>query len=223
MISLFVESASTYANSIDNVILLIFLIVTFWGGVALAVMFTFLWMFREREGVKPEYITGKEKHLKRWITLPHWVIIACDGLIIFGAIQVWYHVKQQKPAAEQVVRITGTQWTWLFQHPGPDGELDTDDDIRTADDLHVMVDTVYHFQLEATDVMHSFSVPVFRLKQDAVPGRRILGWFEPTKAGEYDIQCTEMCGIGHGLMQGRIHIETPEEHQAWMASMALRN
>ena len=87
-------------------------------------------------------------------------------------------------------------------------------------ELHVEVGTLYHYKLESLDVLHNFSVPVFRLKQDAIPGRVITGWFEPTLAGEYDIQCAEICGIGHGLMGARIHIETPEQHAAWMASHA---
>jgi cytochrome c oxidase subunit 2 len=57
---------------------------------------------------------------------------------------------------------------------------------------------------------------MFRLKQDAIPGRVITGWFKATKVGEHDIQCAEICGIGHGLMAGRIHVESPEEHAAWM-------
>jgi cytochrome c oxidase subunit 2 len=105
-------------------------------------------------------------------------------------------------------------------HPGPDNKLDTADDIATVDTLHVEVDRLYHFKLEARDVMHSFSVPVFRLKQDAVPGRVITGWFEPTKTGTYDIQCAEMCGVGHGLMPGRIVIDSPAAHAAWMAKNA---
>ena len=132
-------------------------------------------------------------------------------------------------------------WTWLLGgsiflsvvavsllkgrlgQPGPDGELDTADDIRTVDDLHIEVGKTYHFELQSTDVMHSFSVPVFRLKQDAVPGRTINGWFKATKTGEFDIQCAEMCGIGHGIMAGRIHIESAEDHQKWMASKASDN
>jgi cytochrome c oxidase subunit 2 len=66
-------------------------------------------------------------------------------------------------------------------------------------------------------VVHSFSVPVFRLKQDAVPGRTITGWFRPTQTGEFDIQCAEICGIGHGVMGARIHIESESEHATWMA------
>jgi cytochrome c oxidase subunit 2 len=70
--------------------------------------------------------------------------------------------------------------------------------------------------LESKDVIHSFFVPVFRLKQDAIPGRTINGWFKPTKTGTYDILCAEICGIGHGLMGGRIVIESPEQHAAWV-------
>ena len=69
-------------------------------------------------------------------------------------------------------------------------------------------------------MLHNFSVPVFRLKQDAIPGRVITGWFEATGTGSYDIQCAEICGYGHGLMVGRIVIETPEQHAAWMAEHA---
>jgi len=66
------------------------------------------------------------------------------------------------------------------------------------------------------DVVHSFAVPAFRLKQDALPGRTIIGWFRPNRVGTYDIQCTQMCGIGHGLMAGRIIVETPQDHAAWL-------
>lgn len=101
-------------------------------------------------------------------------------------------------------------------HPGADGLLDTDDDIKTVDELHIVAKQVYHYKLEARDVMHSFSVPVFRLKQDAVPGRVITGWFEANQTGEFDIQCAEMCGIGHGLMPARVVIESPAAHKAWI-------
>jgi len=69
-------------------------------------------------------------------------------------------------------------------------------------------------------VLHSFSIPVFRLKQDAVPGRVITGWFKPTRTGTYDIQCAEMCGAGHGLMPARVIIESADEHAKWMAANA---
>lgn len=222
MIWTFIEQASTYAHEIDNVIDLIGVMTTFWWALTTGVFFWFIWRYRYREGVPSQYITGKEKHLKRWINLPHYAIILCDMVVIVAAVRVWYMVKQDLPVSEDMrtVRLVGQQWAWSFQHPGPDGELDTDDDIKTVDELHITVDTIYHYKLESRDVMHSFSVPVFRLKQDALPGRVITGWWEATKTGEWDIQCAEMCGIGHGIMAARIFVETPEEHEAWMQAHA---
>jgi cytochrome c oxidase subunit 2 len=136
-------------------------------------------------------------------------------VIIIAAVRVWVTVKQTMPPAQETVRVIGQQWAWSFVHPGPDGKLDTADDIKTVDELHVKVNTVYHFKLEARDVLHSFSVPVFRLKQDAIPGRVITGWFKATKLGVHDIQCAEICGIGHALMPARIYIQSKGDYQEW--------
>jgi cytochrome c oxidase subunit 2 len=146
--------------------------------------------------------------------------LVCDVFIIVFAVMTWYNVKQNLPPAEQTVRVIGQQWAWTFVHPGPDGKLDTADDITKINELHVQVDTLYHYKLESKDVLHDFSVPVFRLKQDAIPGRVITGWFEPTLTGEYDIQCAEICGVGHGLMGARIFIESAAEHMAWNESQS---
>jgi cytochrome c oxidase subunit 2 len=217
MIEQFVPAASTFAGEIDGLITLIFVLVGFWLVVSEVVFFGLIFRFRKKEGTPAEYITGDEKHIKRWITYPHMLVLVCDIFIVVGAVRVWYDVKQVLPEAEQTVRITGQQWAWSFVHPGPDGQLDTSDDIATVDELHLQVDTLYHYKLDARDVLHSFSVPAFRLKQDAVPGRVITGWFEPTLTGTFDLQCAEICGIGHGLMVARIVVESPEEHAAWMA------
>ena len=115
------------------------------------------------------------------------------------------------------VRVVAQQWAWSFVHPGADNKLDTSDDIKTVDELHVKVGQTYHFKLESRDVLHSFSVPVFRLKQDVIPGRIITGWFTPTRVGVHDIQCAEICGIGHALMPARIYIHSQSDYDAWEA------
>jgi len=209
--------ASSYAASIDGLILLILVLVGFWFILAEGIFFWLIWRFRAKPGVKSQYITGKEKHLKRWITIPHALVLLCDVFIIIGAVRVWYDIKQHLPEPDYTVRVTGQQWAWVFQHPGADGELDTADDIYTTDDLYVENDRTYHFQLTSRDVLHDFSVPVFRIKQDAIPGRTITGWFHPIRTGTHDIQCAEICGIGHGVMAGRIHVQTASEHAAWIA------
>jgi cytochrome c oxidase subunit 2 len=220
MIERYVIAASTYAHDIDFVFTLIFALVGFWFIVSEVVFFGLIFRFRKRDGVRAEYITGEEKHQKRWITIPHLMVLVCDVFIIIFAVMAWYKVKQDLPPAEQTVRVIGQQWAWTFVHPGPDAKLGTADDISKVNELHVQVDTLYHYKLESKDVLHDFSVPVFRLKQDAIPGRVITGWFEPTRTGVHDIQCAEICGIGHGLMGARIFIESPEEHAAWVGSQA---
>ncbi|MDA0327718.1 MAG: cytochrome C oxidase subunit II [Gemmatimonadetes bacterium] len=210
--------ASSYASSIDGLILLVAVFVGVGFIVAEGMFFWLIWKFRARPGEKSQYLTGSEKHVKRWITIPHGLVLICDVFIIIGSVRVWYDVKQHLPEADSTIRIIGQQWAWTFQHPGADNELDTDDDTFTVGDLHVEVEKTYHFRLESRDVLHSFSVPVFRLKQDAIPGRSITGWFRPTVTGEYDVQCAEICGIGHGVMAARIHIEDANQHAAWLSS-----
>jgi cytochrome c oxidase subunit 2 len=217
MIERYVEALSTYATDIDNLIWLITVLVGFWFILCESVFFYFIIRFRAKEGVRAEYITGEEKSQKRWISYPHLLVLVCDLFIVVGAVRVWYEVKQHLPEPYQTVRVVGQQWAWSFVHPGSDGKLGTDDDIKTVDELHIEVDKVYHYKLEARDVLHSFSVPVFRLKQDAIPGRVITGWFEATGTGTHDIQCAEICGIGHGVMAGRIVIESAEQHAAWIS------
>jgi cytochrome c oxidase subunit 2 len=216
MLERFLTGASTYSQSIDHLIFLIAALVGFWLIVAEVFLFWLIFKYRQREGRASAYVTGEEKHLKRWITVPHMLVIACDVLIIIGAVKVWIDVKQTMPPAEQTVRVFAQQWAWSFQDPGPDGSLDTADDILTVGNLHVKVNTTYHFELRSRDVVHSFCVPSFRLKQDAVPGRVIAGWFRATRPGTYDIQCTQMCGIGHSLMAGRVIVETSEQHASWI-------
>jgi cytochrome c oxidase subunit II len=209
-------SAGSFSGEIDGLIWLVTVVVGFWFIAAQGMFFWLIFRFRARPGVPAQYVTGKEPHLKRWINIPHFLVIVCDVVIIVAAVRVWVAVKQTLPPVDEQVRVIGQQWAWTFVQPGADGKLDTPDDIVTTDDLHVEVGKTCQFLLESKDVLHSFSVPVFRLKQDVVPGRTITGWFKPVKTGTYDIQCAEICGIGHGVMSGRIHIETAAEHAAWV-------
>jgi cytochrome c oxidase subunit 2 len=212
-----VPVASSFAGDIDALIALVTALVGFWALLSYAAFFFLIFRYREQEGRRGQYVTGEEKNLKRWISYPHAAIIFCDLVIVFMAIMVWHNIKQRLPDADSTVRVVAQQWAWNFVHPGPDNALDTEDDIVSFNELHVEQGRTYHYELISKDVLHDFSVPVFRLKQDAIPGRVMEGWFEPTRAGQYDIQCAEMCGIGHGIMGARIFVETPEEHATWMS------
>ena len=220
MLERYLTAASTYAHSIDHLFILIAVLVGFWLVVAEVVLFVFIFKYREKEGRPTRHITGEEKELHRWVTIPHMLVILCDIVILIPAIIVWYNIKQAQPPADRTIRVYAQQWAWSFQDPGPDGIFDTADDIRTVGALHVAINTTYHFELMSRDVVHSFAIPSFRLKQDALPGRTITGWFRPNRLGTYDIQCTQMCGMGHALMAGRIIVETQQEHAAWLMQQA---
>ena len=185
------------------------------------IFFWLMWRFRKRPGVPGQYVTGKEKHLKRWINVPHSLVLVCDVVIVVAAIKVWVHVKQTLPPADRTVRVVGQQWAWTFTDPGPDGLLDTPDDVRTTDQMDLEVGKTYHFLLESKDVLHSFFIPAFRLKQDAVPGRTYTGWFRPMQTGTYDISCAQICGVGHGVMGARLQVSSAADHAAWLKAHAL--
>jgi cytochrome c oxidase subunit 2 len=216
MLDWLVPQASTSAQQIDWLFTVILVTVGFWFLVAQAVLFTFLVRFRRRPGVSALYITGEKPEEKRWISRPHALVIVCDVFLIASALWVWKAIKQDQPPADERVRIVAQQWAWLFVHPGEDGKLDTPDDVTTVNELHVKTDTTYQFELTSKDVVHSFSVPAFRLKQDAVPGRVVTGWFRPIRTGTFDIQCAEICGIGHALMPARLVVESRERYVAWL-------
>ena len=209
-------SASTYAGDINRLFDVITLLVGIPFLVASYLFFAFIFRFKAKSGQKAMYITGTEHQYMKWIHRAHVPVLVFDVIIVVMAVNVWYKVKQDLPEASSTVRVIAQQWAWSFVHPGPDNVLDTADDITTVNELHVAANTLYHFKLESLDVLHNFSVPVFRLKQDAIPGRVITGWFEPTMTGTFDIQCAEICGIGHGLMPAKIVIESSEQHAAWV-------
>ena len=161
-------------------------------------------------------------------------------LISMGAV-VWARVHQPAPANALVVEVRAEQFGWLFRYPGADGTfarvdpalinsrtnplgLDpTDaagrDDIVTRE-LHLVTNRPVHVRLRAKDVLHSFFVPAFRVKQDAVPGMTVDVVFTPTKNGTYEIACAELCGVGHYIMRGKITVGPRQAFDTWLASQA---
>lgn len=216
MPDVYLPQASSYAGQIDNLILLIAVIVMGWFFAAQAIFFYFILKFRAKEGQKSLYIDGYNPQHKRWITYPHNAVLVFDVIILVFAVKAWNHIKIDQPEPNDVVKVIGQRWSWTFVHSGADGKLDTNDDIKTAHELHVKVNDIVRFEGQSKDVLHSFSVPVFRLKQDVIPGRVNSGWFQATMPGTYDIQCTEICGIGHGAMAARIVVESEEDHAKWI-------
>ena len=209
------EAASSYAGELDNLISIISWIVGVWFVLVQAVLFTFLIRYRRRGGRRAAYLPGRSLRAMSWVLVPCAIILGFDLVIDAASAPVWDKIKIDLPPHDELVRIQGAQWMWQFTYPGPDGLLDTQDDFVSME-LHVPVGKVVLFELTAKDVLHSFWVPQLRLKQDAVPGRTINGWFRTTKEGDWEVICAEICGILHTNMKAMIHSESPEKYQSWV-------
>ena len=215
-----IKGVSSYAADIDGLFWLVTALIGFWFIVAQGIVIYFALKYRRKEGVKAAYITGKTWRELSWVFIPVVLVVMCDGWIDVATASVWHSVKETLPTADHKVGVMGQQWAWTFRHEGPDRKLGTPDDIVTVDDLHVVVNKVIHVDLQSKDVLHSFSIPVMRFKQDTIPGRSITGWFKPTVPGVYDVQCAEICGLGHGYMAARITVQTQADYEAWMKAVA---
>lgn len=214
----FLPQASSYAGDIDFLIGLVAVIVMGWFFAAQALFFGFVIKFREQPGRRALDIDGLSPRHMRWVSYPHYAVLVFDVIILVFALKVWTHIKIELPPANDKVVVVAQRWAWTFVHQGPDHTLGTPDDIKTAGELHVKVGDVVHFVGKSKDTLHSFSIPAFRLKQDLIPGREMTGWFKAEKTGTFDIQCVEICGIGHGMMAAQIVVDTPAQYNAWMAA-----
>lgn len=130
------------------------------------------------------------------------------------ALGVGASPKNTGQPADLVVNITGLQYAWIFNYP---------ESGVSSGELHLPVDQDVQLKISASDVIHAFWLPEFRLKQDAIPGRPSQLRFTPNKVGEYHIVCAELCGAYHGAMQSVAIVQTQEEFNSWLQSQQVAN
>ena len=138
-----------------------------------------------------------------WTVIP---LLLTLGIFASGA-HIYYDL-QTPPAGALVINVVGKQWMWKAQHPQGNREIN---------ELHIPVGRAIKLTLASEDVIHSFYIPAFRVKQDVVPGRFVTEWFKPTKVGTYHLFCAELCGSDHSLMTGTIHVLGPEQYADWLS------
>lgn len=167
-------------------------------------------------------------------------LVAEGGVVVIG-VPVWNeYYRAEVPEDAVTVEVLAQQFVWNFRYPGPDGEFGrTDpslyddvtnpvgidpsdpagaDDIVMINNLYLPSDEMVHLVMKSRDVIHSFFLPHFRVKQDAVPGMSIDVRFTPTRTGDFDIACTELCGLAHYRMQAFLHVLPRAEFDGWLAS-----
>ncbi len=210
------EGVSSYSGKIDG---LFHLILWITGTIFVVVEFLllfFIFRYRHREGRRARYTHGNNRLEVTWTIIPAFI---CVVLALLSR-RAWAEIKQQLPHDAMEIEITAEQFAWNIRYPGPDGKFGTADDIVTLNQLHFPVGRPVVATLRSKDVIHSFFLPEFRVKQDAVPGMSTRIWFDATRVGHWEIACAELCGLGHYRMKGFVTVETPEEFQKWLAEQA---
>lgn len=211
------EPASGLGSEIDSIYYLI-LVIT--GAIFLLVevaLLVFLVRFRRREGRQAAYTHGHTKLEVVWTLIPFVLVM----VIAIASTNVWLEAKaaERTRVAESALplRVTAKQFEWNVTYPGPDERLDTEDDFVKRNQLHLAVGRDVRIELTSEDVIHSFFVPDFRVKQDAVPGMLIPVWFQPTRTGEFPLGCAELCGLGHYRMKGSVTVHERDAFDRWVA------
>jgi cytochrome c oxidase subunit II len=208
------ENVSTYGQEIDWLFHLIYYITGVTFILVFATMLAFIVMYRDRPGRKARYTHGNTTLEIVWTVVPALILV----ILTLLSVPAWSKIKMHMPDTDFEVLVTAKQFNWQITYPGPDGKLGTADDKTLLDEMHVPVNKVVRVHLKSQDVIHSFFVPQFRMKQDAVPGREIRQWFEATKPGKYELPCAELCGFGHSGMRGWIYVHTADEYAKWAAA-----
>jgi cytochrome c oxidase subunit 2 len=207
------ENVSTYGRDIDWLFELIYWITGVTFILVTVTMIAFLVMYRDRPGRRARYTHGSTPLEIAWTVVPALILV----VLTFLSAPAWSRIKMSVPPSDFAIEVTAKQFNWQVVYPGGDGKFGTADDKSFLDEIHVPVNKVVHVNLKSVDVIHSFFVPQFRMKQDAVPGRAIMQWFEATKPGKYELPCAELCGFGHSGMKGWVYVHTADEYKKWAA------
>jgi cytochrome c oxidase subunit 2 len=198
------QGADTAARHTDILFTAMLLLCGFVALAVLVLLVLFCVRYRERSPAEHEIVERKLGIELAWTLIP---------LGLFVCIFVWagYDFVQlyRPPPDAQPVYVVAKQWMWKLEHRNGKREIN---------ELHVPLGQPVRLIMTSQDVIHSFYVPAFRLKQDVVPGRYTGLWFKATRLGEFHLFCSEYCGSEHSRMIGRIIVMTPADYARWLAS-----
>jgi cytochrome c oxidase subunit 2 len=199
---LFPEQASTAAPRVDALYSFLWWVTGFFTILIFVLIVFFALKYRRRNKLTPGEV-GTSYTLEMAYTIIPFVIAM---VIFFWGAKVYFYI-YRPPKDALSVHVIGRQWMWKIQHENGRREINS---------LHVPRNQPVVLTLASQDVIHSFFIPAFRVKVDAVPGRYTKMWFTATKAGTYKLFCTEYCGTLHSGMIGTVTVMEPEEYQAWL-------
>ena len=205
-------AASAQAGPIDWMWNLQVIAMSFLFALIVAPMIYSLVVFRRRKGdtTDAQHIEGNTTLEIAWTVAP---LVAVVAFAYLGAVNLSDTLRADPNA--MVVKVTGIQWSWKFEYPPIDGIT------IASDELHLPVGKQVLLQMTSSDVIHSFWVPEFRVKQDLVPGRITELHITPTMEGDYKVSCAELCGTSHAYMVKPVVISSQEGYDTWIAEQIV--
>ncbi len=219
-VDFFPAPASSMAGTIDN-IYFVWIALSAVIAIAIAVLVVlFAIKYRRNSRANRTVPTGAHYEQVMHRIEIAWTVIP---LVIFLAMFLWsadaYYESATVPSDAIPVYVVGKQWMWHIEHQGGQREIG---------ELHIPVERSIALVMTSQDVIHSFSIPGFRVKQDILPGRYTTLWFKATRTGDFHWFCTQYCGAAHSRMIGRVFVMEPSDFERWLAmndaagSMAAR-
>jgi cytochrome c oxidase subunit 2 len=204
---LFPEQASTFAPQVDHLFFFLLAVAAFFTvGIFTAIAFFAIRYRRRSDGELPRAVHGGLPLEIAWSVIPFGLT-----MVMFSWGASVYFNESRPPDNSLQIYVVAKQWMWKLQHM--EGR-------REINELHIPLGRPIKLTMTSEDVIHSFYVPSFRVKQDVVPGRYSTLWFQPTKTGRYHLFCAEYCGTKHSGMTGWIEVMAPRDYQAWLSGGA---
>jgi cytochrome c oxidase subunit II len=190
------------AGNVDALYIFLLIVSGLMAGLIFLAIIYFAARYRARPGVPAEQIEGSTPLELTWSIIPFCVFMV---IFIWGAVV--FFKGRTPPRDSTEVYVVAKQWMWKLEHA--EGQ-------REINELHVPVGRDVKLIMTSQDVIHSFFIPAFRMKQDVLPGRYTMAWFRATKPGTYHLFCAEYCGTQHSGMIGDIVVMDPAQYDAWM-------
>ena len=192
--------ASTVSGKVDAVFLYISALT-----IAFLVFITFLMIYfvvryRRSRGEKAHDIHGHTLLEVTWTGIP---LVLFLSMFYYGWTN--YRYLREVPRDAMVIKVTARQWAWSFTYPSG----------RQTSELYVALGRPVRLDLKSLDILHGFYVPAFRIKADVVPGKDNYTWFQATQTGDFDIECTVMCGVNHSYMLSKVRVMAEADFSAW--------
>jgi len=200
--ALFPPEASKIAPQMDALYFFMVLVSLIGLTIVILLVTTFSILYSKGRHPVAVQIEGSTLLEATWTIIPLGLFLV---MFVWGAL-LYFRI-YNPPANSMNIYVVGKQWMWKAEHPGGEHEINA---------LHVPTGRAIQLTIISQDVFHSFSIPAFRVKREAIPGRYTTVWFEPTVPGTYHLFCTQYCGTEHSHMIGEVVVLTPKDYQKWL-------